>query len=254
MPDKISPAICPLTVAEIQSIFVHTCDNFQFSNVQTAQLPTILEKMSKRIEHTLLKLNTSPTQIQQLCTEAMEFGFRGVCCLPRYVKTCASILQHTDIITVSVVDFPLCGAVSEDVKTLAKSVVADGADEIDMVLDVPSLKTGDLRPVFDRIAMVADAIRPVPLKVILETAWLTESEIVTACAICAVAGAAFVKTSTGFADRGASVRDIEIIKAAVGETLRIKASGGIKDATFARQLVAAGADVIGTSAGPACIH
>lgn len=253
MSDTIDTAYSPLTKAEIQTIFTRTRDKFQHSTVQTARMPTILEKMSKRIEHTLLRANATEPHIHQLCREAAEYQFRGVCCLPRYIQTCSQILQQTDVLIVSVVDFPLCGATPEEVVSLASHCVDRGADEIDMVLDVPSIKTGTLRPAFDRIAMVAKAIFPVPLKVILETSFLTETEIVTACAICSTAGAAFVKTSTGFADRGASVRDIEIMKTAVGNTMRIKASGGIKDARFARQLVAAGADVIGTSAGPACV-
>ncbi len=253
MSDKTNTVHSSLTAAEIQSIFTQTLHSVQHSRVQTARMPTILEKISKRIEHTALKVSTTTSRIEQLCHEALEYHFRGVCCLPRHIKTCANILQNTDILKISVVDFPLCGATPKDVVAQAQSAVADGADEIDMVLDVPSLKTGNLRAALDRIAMVAEAIAPLPLKVILETACLTESEIVVGCALSGMAGAAFVKTSTGFADRGATIRDIEIMKIAVGNTMRIKASGGIKDAILARQLIAAGADVIGTSAGPACL-
>ena len=242
-----------LSPLEIQSVFAQTLDDFTSSNNQTARLPNILDTMSKRIEHTLLKMNAVPMQLTQLCNDAIQYDFRGVCCLQRYVGHCASILEGSGVLIVSVVDFPLCGATPKGAVHLAQSAIAHGANEIDMVLDVSSLKAGRPGDAFDRIALMTDACGRIPVKVILETAYLTETEIVTACAISKAAGAAFVKTSTGFATRGASLRDIEIMKTAVGDTMRIKASGGIKDAVFANALVAAGADVIGTSAGMACV-
>ena len=152
MSNKTDTIHSPLTAAQIQSIFTQTLDSVQHSRVQTARMPTILEKMSKRIEHTALKISTTASQVEQLCNEALKYHFRGVCCLPRHMKTCTAILQTTDILKISVVDFPLCGATPKDVVALAQSAVADGTDEIDMVIDVPSLKTGNLRQALDRIA------------------------------------------------------------------------------------------------------
>lgn len=243
-----------LSTAEIKTVFQQVGDAFSSTTNSTAELPIILGKMTKRIEHTLLKMDATEAQLTQLCREAMTHSFRGICCLQRHIPHCRSVIKSSDVLIISVVDFPLCGASAPDVAVLARHAISDGADEIDMVLDVSSLKSGRLPDVFDRIARVTDVSATVPVKVILETACLSENEIVTACAIARAAGAAFVKTSTGFAARGASVRDIEIMKTAVGDTMRIKASGGIKDAAFAAQLVNAGADVIGTSAGPVCIQ
>ncbi|MBN2527405.1 MAG: deoxyribose-phosphate aldolase [Deltaproteobacteria bacterium] len=242
-----------LSSRDIHFIFEQTVLKFASSPLQTAIPPIILDIMSKRIEHTLLKMDATPSELTTLCNETILHGFRGVCCLPRYIAHCRSVLRGTEALVISVVDFPLGGATQRDVASLVRSAISDGADEVDMVLDVPSLKSGELNTVFERIALVTEAASARPVKVILETACLTEPEIVTACAIAGTAGAAFVKTSTGFASRGASIRDIEIMKAAVGDSMRIKASGGIKDAVFAKRLVDAGADVIGTSAGPACI-
>lgn len=242
-----------LSQPEIQSIFKKTRATFPVTPSNTAKIPTILAEPRKRMEHTLLKIDADHEEIVQLCRTAAEYQFRGVCCLPRHIPTCKSLLKGTDVLIVSVVDFPLCGASPRDVAYLAHSAIKDGAHEIDMVLDVAALKDKKLNDVHHRILMVTALSPKTPVKVILETACLTEEETVIACAICQAAGAAFVKTSTGFASRGASVRDIEIIKTAVADTMCIKASGGIKDAPFAQQLMDAGADVIGTSSGPKCI-
>ncbi len=242
-----------LSASEIRFIFDQTAKDFSASIMPSPQLPIISDRMPKRIEHTLLKMDTTFNQIAQLCDEAIEHEFRGICCLPRHIAYSKSLLENTDTLVVSVVDFPLCGATTWDAAVLAQRAVSDGADEIDIVMDVSSLKSLRRIDAFERIALVVESCPSVPIKVILETACLNETEIAVACAISKIAGAAFVKTSTGFASRGASVRDIEIMKAAVGDTMRIKASGGIKSASFAQALVEAGADVIGTSAGPACI-
>ncbi|MBN2716805.1 MAG: deoxyribose-phosphate aldolase, partial [Deltaproteobacteria bacterium] len=152
--------------------------------------------MPARIEHTLLKMDATPNQITQLCDEAIQFGFRGICCLPRYIPHCRTRLKDTQPLVISVIDFPLCGSSPRDGATLAQHAVADGAHEVDMVLDVSSLKSSSRAAVFERIALVVEKCGDVPVKVILETGFLTETEIVMACAIAHTAGAAFVKTST----------------------------------------------------------
>lgn len=253
MPGIHGDTSTPLSATEIRSIFLGTTSELPCSAAPPASLPVILEPMPKRIEHTLLKADAALERITQLCSEAEQHGFRGVCCLPRHVAYCQSLLEGSSPLVVSVVDFPLCGATPLDAAVLAQRAVSDGADEVDMVLDVSSSKAARWADVFERIALVVESCEGTPVKVILETGFLTETEIVISCAIARAAGAAFVKTSTGFGPRGASLRDIEIMRLAVGDTMRIKASGGIKDAAFAQSLIDAGADVIGTSAGPVCI-
>ncbi|MBN2340956.1 MAG: deoxyribose-phosphate aldolase [Deltaproteobacteria bacterium] len=249
----MSQIMPPLPADEIHAIFQQTRNELSSSANNTAEIPTILAKPEKRIEHTLLKVDATDDMIDRLCAVARAHAFRAVCCLPRHIEQCRAQLAETEIKIVSVVDFPLCGSPPDDVAYLASSAIQLGADEIDMVLDVNALKSRNLSAALHRIMLVTELSTHVPVKVILETACLTEEEIIIACAVCQAAGAAFVKTSTGFTARGASVRDIEVMKSAVGDTMRIKASGGIKTADFAAALIAAGADVIGTSNGPACM-
>lgn len=261
----------PLSRDEIESTFAKMYATFHLtSNLKndstnniTAKRPTILGKAEKRIEHTLLKAEATDEHFTKLCNEAIKYRFRAICVLPKNISHCKKTLRDNqiseileildEILIVSVIDFPLSGAMPLDVVHMAQSAINEGADEIDMVIDVAALKSGKFKTVFDKIAMVTDACNEIPVKVILETSYLTETEIVQACAISKAANATFVKTSTGFASRGASIRDIEIMKTAVKESMGIKAAGGIKTKEFTDALVQAGADVIGTSAGWACI-
>jgi deoxyribose-phosphate aldolase len=203
------------------------------------------------IDHTLLKPDATADQIAQLCYEARKYHFASVCVNPTHVKLCAELLQGTEVEVCTVIGFPL-GASSPDVKAFeAQTAINDGATEIDMVLNIGALKAGDLTLVAHDINEVvkvghqAGAI----VKVIIETALLSDEEKVTACLLAKEAGADFVKTSTGFSGGGATVEDINLMRRVVGPEMGVKASGGVRDFEDAQHMVEAGATRIGASAG-----
>lgn len=212
-------------------------------------------EMAQYIDHTLLKPEATTEMIDKLCEEAARFNFRAVCVNSGSVAHVADRLRGSDVAICSVVGFPL-GAVHTQAKAAeARYAVEDGAGELDMVLNIGALKSGDLQKVASDIREVryTAGIGRI-LKVIIETCLLTEKEKVQACEIAEAAGADFVKTSTGFAGAGASVADVALMRKAVSEKIGIKASGGIKDFETARSMVIAGADRIGTSAGVAIVQ
>jgi deoxyribose-phosphate aldolase len=208
--------------------------------------------MAGRIEHTLLGISAVDADVERLCGEAREHGFRGVCCLPRDVARCRDLLEGSGVLVVTVLDFPLAGGTPAEAAAECARVLEAGADEVDMVVDVRALKQGDLAAARDAVRRVVDAAGAHPVKVILETGALTSEQIVDGCAVSEAGGAAFVKTATGFGPRGATVEDIRIMRTCVGDRLGVKASGGVRDRDDAERMVAAGADVLGTSSGPAC--
>ncbi len=201
------------------------------------------------IDHTLLKPDATPTQIRQLCAEAAEHHFASVCVPPCYVRLAAEALHGSGVPVCTVVGFPLGYALAKAKFFEAHLALADGATELDMVINVGALKAGELAEVEEEIGQLAELchFRGAILKVIIETALLTDAEIVTACRLCAEAGADFVKTSTGFASRGASVADIALMRQSLPDGIRIKAAGGIRTRALALALVAAGADRLGSS-------
>jgi deoxyribose-phosphate aldolase len=206
------------------------------------------------IEHTGLRPETTRDDARRLCEEALAHGFAGVCVPPVHVPTCAERLRGTGVSVITVVGFPL-GASRTDAKVFeARAAVDDGADEVDMMVALWALRQGEDARARDDAAAVVEAVAPRPVKVILETALLDDAEKRRACAIARAAGAAYVKTSTGMAVGGATVEDVRLLRAEVGDALRIKASGGIRDAVTARAMVAAGADRIGTSSGVAIVR
>jgi deoxyribose-phosphate aldolase len=202
------------------------------------------------IEHTALKPETTPAAIAQLCDEAIRLGLRGVCVNPLYVAMARRRLEEASArpLLVSVVGFPLGANLSATKAAETRAVIDAGADEVDMVLAIGLLKAGELDAVEADIAAVVGAAGGQPVKVILETLLLDEGEKIAACRLSARAGAAFVKTSTGFGGARATVDDVALMRRVVGGQLRIKASGGIRDFASAQALVAAGADVLGCSA------
>ena len=206
--------------------------------------------MKERIEHTLLKPQTTPADIVWLCKEAVETGLFGVCVNPCFVKQAKTLLQSSPVKVVTVIGFPL-GANTTDIKTLeTKQAVMNGADEIDMVMNVSAFKTGDYAAVVSDIRSVVEAASPFPVKVIIEACLLTDAEKCTACRLVAEGGAAFVKTSTGLNKGGATVDDVKLLAAEAEKYgLKVKAAGGIRDAEAAQAMLAAGAERIGTSAG-----
>jgi deoxyribose-phosphate aldolase len=202
------------------------------------------------IEHTALKPETTPAAIAQLCEEAVQYGMRGVCVNPIYVAEARRRLDGAPArpLVVSVVGFPLGASLTATKAAETRAVIDAGADEVDMVLSVGRLKAGELDAVEGDIAAVVAAAGGKPVKVILETSLLADSDKIAACRLSARAGAAFVKTSTGFGGSHATVEDVALMRQTVGAQLRIKASGGIRDFASARALVEAGAHVLGCSA------
>lgn len=203
------------------------------------------------IDHTLLKPEANEADIRKLCDEAAQFGFASVCVNPTWVKRAAAFLKGTGVPVCTVIGFPL-GATLPDVKAYeARRAIFDGAREVDMVINVGALKSGDICAVEDDIRAVAGAAHEngILCKVIIETALLTDPEKVSACIAAKNAGADFVKTSTGFSKGGATVEDIALMRNTVGSTLGVKASGGVKGIDDARAMFEAGATRIGASVG-----
>jgi deoxyribose-phosphate aldolase len=207
--------------------------------------------VARYIDHTLLKPEAARPEVERLCQEARAFGFASVCVNPTWVKECAHALYGSPVKTCTVVGFPL-GATLPDVKAYeTRRAVFDGATEIDMVINIGALKSGDDELVGRDIRLVVEAAHEACalVKTILETALLTDEEKVRACLLAKEAGADFVKTSTGFSKGGATVADIELMRRTVGAGVGVKAAGGVKDLQAAREMIAAGATRIGASAG-----
>ncbi|MBI5879871.1 MAG: deoxyribose-phosphate aldolase [Chloroflexi bacterium] len=203
------------------------------------------------IDHTLLKPEATEDQIAQLCYEARKFNFVAVCVNPNWVALCKQLLRGTPVKIATVVGFPL-GAHAAETKVFETAQAAkDGADEIDMVINIGALKSGDLDVVerdVHAVVEVAHALGAI-VKVIIEAALLTDDEKVQACVLSKAAGADFVKTSTGFGPGGATAHDVALMRKTVGGELGIKAAGGIRDLKQVDEMVAAGATRIGASAG-----
>jgi len=206
----------------------------------------------RKIDHTLLKPDVTAAEIVRLCEEAKTYGFATVCVNPYWVRLAAKTLSGSKVGVTTVVGFPL-GATSTFVKIAeARDAIANGATEIDMVINVGALKSGDLDTVRRDVEGVVQACRgQAVVKVILETGLLTEEEKIKACSISKMAGADFVKTSTGFGPGGATVEDVALMRKIVGPEMGVKASGGVRDLDTARNMIAAGANRIGTSSGVA---
>jgi deoxyribose-phosphate aldolase len=206
--------------------------------------------LARMIDHTLLKPEATKQQIEQLCAEARQFQFASVCVNPCYVKYCAQLLRDSKVKVCTVIGFPL-GATSTEAKVAeAEQALRDGAQELDMVINVGMLKSGMDAYVEQDIRAVARTVHRAGaiLKVIIETGLLTDEEKVKACVLAKRAGADFVKTSTGFSKGGATAGDIRLMRKVVGSELGVKASGGVRTQEQARELIESGADRIGASA------
>ncbi|MBK7583181.1 MAG: deoxyribose-phosphate aldolase [Myxococcales bacterium] len=214
-------------------------------------LGAVPEDIAKFIDHTLLKPEATYADIDKLCAEAAKFGFASVCVNPVHVRRCADKLKGSSALVCTVVGFPL-GATPSDIKALeARRALRDGAREIDMVIAIGALKSGDHKYVYDDIRTVAETVHEgrAILKVILETALLTDEEKIAGCVAAKKARADFVKTSTGFAKGGATVHDVTLMATAVDHRLGVKASGGVGSVDDARKMIQAGATRIGASVG-----
>ncbi len=211
-------------------------------------------EIARTIDHTLLKPEAALAAFDKLCDEARRYHFKAVCVNSSRVRYVAAKLKGSDTAVCSVVGFPL-GAMDSASKAFeAATAVACGAVELDMVIAVGDLKSGDLKAVEDDIRAVRKVVRSALLKVIIEICLLTDAEKVTACEICKNTGADFVKTSTGFAGGGATVADVALMRKTVGPDMGVKASGGIKDYGDAVAMLRAGASRLGVSAGVAIVE
>lgn len=206
-------------------------------------------QISKFIDHTLLKADATSEQIEKLCNEARQYQFFSVCVNSFHVANCVKLLSGSDVKVCTVVGFPL-GAMSTQAKAFeTQQAIQDGANEIDMVINLGALKDKKDQVVIEDIQAVVAAADNRPVKVIIETSLINNEEKIRACQLSVQAGAHFVKTCTGFAGGGASVEDIELMKKTVAGKAFVKASGGIKDIKTAKSLIEAGADRLGTSSG-----
>jgi deoxyribose-phosphate aldolase len=205
--------------------------------------------VAKYIDHTLLKPDATREQYEQLCDEAAKYGFYSVCVNSSWIPLCARRLRGKDVKVCSVVGFPLGAMDSRSKGFETRNAIENGASEIDMVINVGALKSGDLDAVEKDIRAVARACRSTTvLKVIIETCLLTDDEKVLACEIAKKAGAHYVKTSTGFSTGGATAHDIALMRRVVGPTMGIKASGGVRSYEDAKLMIESGATRIGASA------
>ena len=207
--------------------------------------------LAKLIDHTLLKPDATQDQIAQLCYEARKYGFASVCVNPTWVELCAQLLKGSQVKVCSVIGFPL-GATPSEVKAFeTQTAINHGATEIDMVINIGALKTGDLELVAKDIRGVVATAHAggAIVKVIIEAVFLTDEEKTIACLLSKEAGADFVKTSTGFASGGATVHDVELMRKTVGPEMGVKAAGGVRTYEDVEKMVKAGATRIGASAG-----
>lgn len=210
----------------------------------------MIQNLEKYIDHTLLKPDTTKDSILKIVEEAKEYQFASVCVNPHWVSLCYEYLKGTEVKVCTVIGFPL-GATSTETKVFeTKQAISDGATEVDMVINVGELKSGNDIFVKQDIQAVVEAAKGQALtKVIIETSLLTDDEKVLACKLAKEAGTDFVKTSTGFSGGGATVEDITLMRKTVGPDMGVKASGGVRDLAGAEAMISAGATRIGASAG-----
>jgi deoxyribose-phosphate aldolase len=211
-------------------------------------------KLSKYIDHTILKPDATYEQVKKVCLEAKEYNFASVCINPYYAKLVSSELAGTDVKTCVVIGFPL-GANTKEVKAFeALNAVENGAQEVDMVINIAALKDKKYDVVEDDIKAVVDSVKDKALvKVIIECCLLTKEEKIMACKLSVKAGTDFVKTSTGFSVSGANALDVKLMRETVGESIGVKAAGGIRDYKTTMEMINAGANRIGASAGIAIV-
>lgn len=210
-------------------------------------------QLAQMIDHTLLKSDARADDIRRVCAEARQYGFATVCVNGCWVPLAAECLAGSTTKPIAVVGFPLGAATSLSKAYEAADAVRHGAGEIDMVLNLGAFRSGDPGVAESDIRAVVEAVAPLPVKVILETCLLTNDEIVAACKLAQQAGAAFVKTSTGFSTGGATVEAVRLMRETVGPSMGVKASGGVRSREDALKMIAAGANRLGTSASIAIV-
>ena len=214
-------------------------------------------ELAKMIDHTILKANATQSDIEKLCEEAKKYNFASVCVNPYWVPLASDLLKNSTVKVCTVIGFPLGATSSESKASETEIAILQGADEVDMVINVGAMKNNQTDIVEKDILSVVNSARQtgkaqnknITVKVILETCYLTKDEIKNACLCAKNAGADFVKTSTGFGTGGATVEDVKLMKETVGSSMEVKASGGIRDYETAIKMIEAGATRLGTSSG-----
>ena len=231
----------------ISSNFVQKKASYDMLSENSMEKIKDAHELAKFIDHTLLKPDATRTQLEKLCREAREHHFLTVCVNSSNIPIVRDFLAGSSVLPIAVVGFPLGAATTAAKVFEAKEAIAQGAGEIDMVLNIGALKSQDYNLVFGDIAAVVEACGKVPVKVILETAMLEKDEKIIACALSKLAKAAYVKTSTGFGPGGATVEDIQLMRKVVGPNMGIKASGGVRTYEDAVKMIEAGANRLGSS-------
>ncbi|MGL4662599.1 MAG: deoxyribose-phosphate aldolase [Culicoidibacterales bacterium] len=211
-------------------------------------------QMNKMIDHTLLRADALQTEVEKLCTEAKAYNFASVCVNPTWVEYAQQALLGSDVMVCTVVGFPLGATTTKAKSEETKQAIIDGADEIDMVINIGALKSGKNEYVENDIREVVEAANGKTVKVIIETCLLTDEEKILVCQLAKNAGAHFVKTSTGFSTGGATEADVKLMKDTVGANVEVKASGGVRSLEDAKVMIAAGATRIGTSNGVSIVE
>ena len=219
-------------------------------------------ELAKMIDHTILKANATQSDIEKLCEEAKEYNFASVCVNPYWVPLASDLLKNSTVKVCTVIGFPLGATSSESKASETEIAILQGADEVDMVINVGAMKNNQTDIVEKDILSVVNSARKtgkaqnknITVKVILETCYLTKDEIKNACLCAKNSGADFVKTSTGFGTGGATVEDVKLMKETVGSSMEVKASGGIRDYETAIKMIEAGATRLGTSSGIAIVE
>jgi len=216
-----------------------------------SELKLSSQDLAGMIDHTLLKPDATISEINQLCEEAIQYNFASVCVNPFYVDTCFNLIKSSNVKVCTVIGFPLGATTTQSKFHEAEEAIKNGAEELDMVINVGKLKDGDCNFVFNDIKSIADLSKRhlCTSKLILETCLLTDEEKVAACLLAKEAGINFVKTSTGFSRSGATIHDVSLMKFVVGDKLQVKASGGIRSYEDAIAIINAGATRLGASAG-----
>lgn len=223
-------------------------DFFELSKTTYAREIPILSPLERYIDHTLLKADTTQKQIEQHCQQALDHNFYSVCIQPYYIPVATPLLSESFTLPITVVGFPLGNNLTDIKVQEAQLAVKQGAQEVDMVLNLAAMKTGHYDFVLTDIQKVVEAVE-VPVKVIIETSLLTQEEKIIACALVETADADFIKTSTGFSTSGANIEDIHLFYHLLEDRVAIKASGGIKTKAQAELFLAAGCERLGTSSG-----